>query len=205
MAEGPPGFPHNDIRPGAAVDGEAVPALDDAAARERVARVDALLQDLESAIGAVPVDTAIELAQALLDLHAEGIGRLIAHVSDQAELAAAVADDAVVAQMLLLHGLHPVPLEERVRGALADVRPYLEQHGGNVDFVGVEEGVVQLRLEGSCSGCPSSRVTLEHAIEAAIYEAAPDVEGISAEDAPVAPGLIQLEIATPLQCPVPAR
>jgi Fe-S cluster biogenesis protein NfuA len=170
-----------------------------------IARVEALLGEVDALPDADARATATALAQALLDLHAEGIGRLIGHVSDQAELAAAVADDAVVAQMLLLHGLHPVALEERVRGALADVRPYLEQHGGNVDFVGVEEGVVQLRLEGSCSGCPSSRVTLEHAIEAAIYEAAPDVAGIRAEDAPAAPGLIQLEIATPLQCPVPAR
>ena len=47
---------------------------------------------------------------------------------------------------------------------------------------------MRLRLEGSCSGCPSSTVTLKHAIEDAIHEAAPDVEGIEAEDAPAAPG-----------------
>jgi Fe-S cluster biogenesis protein NfuA len=166
-----------------------------------VARVEALLGEIEALPDPAARETATALAQALLELHGEGIGRLIGHVSDQAELATAVRDDAVVAQMLLLHGLHPVPLEERVRGALAEVRPYLEQHGGNVDFVGVEEGVVLLRLEGSCSGCPSSRVTLEHAIEAAVYAAAPDVEGIRAEDGSAPSGLIQIELA----CPVPAR
>jgi Fe-S cluster biogenesis protein NfuA len=168
-------------------------------------RVEALLGEVEALPDPAARETGTALAQALLELHAEGLGRLIAHVSDQAELAAAVADDPVVANMLLLHGLHPVPVADRVRGALDEVRPYLATHGGNVEFVGVEEGVVQLRLEGSCSGCPSSRVTLEHAIEAAIYEAAPDIEGIRAQDAPAAPGLIQLEIAAPLECPVPAR
>ena len=166
-----------------------------------VARVDALLGAVEALPDPAARETATALAQALLELHGEGLGRLIGHVSDQAELAAAVGDDPVVANMLLLHGLHPVPLEQRVRGALDEVRPYLETHGGNVELVGVEDGVVHLRLEGSCSGCPSSRVTLEHAIEAAIHDAAPDVEGIRAEDGPAAPGLIQIELA----CPVPAR
>ena len=105
-----------------------------------VARVDALLGEVEALPDPAARETATALAQALLELHGEGLGRLIGHVSDQAELAAAVGDDPVVANMLLLHGLHPVPLEQRVRGALDEVRPYLETHGGNVELVGVEDG-----------------------------------------------------------------
>jgi len=189
---------------------EAVPALDDTAARERVARVDALLQDLEGAIGAVPVDTAIELAQALLDLYGEGLARIVGHVADRdadGELARAFASDELVSHLLLLHGLHPVPLETRVREALAEVRPYLESHGGDVELLEIGDGVVRLAMRGSCDGCASSTMTLKLAIEEAIQRAAPDVEEIVAEGAveaaPPAPALLQIELSDGLRAAPP--
>jgi Fe-S cluster biogenesis protein NfuA/nitrite reductase/ring-hydroxylating ferredoxin subunit len=188
----------------------AVPALDDGAARERVARVDALLQDIEGAIGAVPVDTAIELAQALLDLYGEGLARIVGHVAERDQdgaLARAFAEDELVSHLLLLHGLHPVALETRVRGALAEVRPYLESHGGDVELLAIEEGVVRLAMRGSCDGCASSTMTLKLAIEEAIQRAAPDVEEILAEGAveaaPPAPALLQIELSDGLRADGP--
>src|SRR4051794_27294644 len=105
---------------------------------------------------------------------------------------------------LLLHDLHPVPAEARVREALDGVRPYLESHGGDVELVAVEDGVARLRLQGSCSGCPSSTMTLKLAIEDAIYKAAPDVvevkaEGVSEPEPASAPALLQLEVSDSLQ------
>jgi hypothetical protein len=126
--------------------------MDDRQARELVARIDVLLDDVQD----------VELVQALVDLYGEGLARIVAH--DPACIAG-VADDELVSHLLLLHGLHPLPLAERVRGALDDVRPYLAQHGGDVELLGVEEGVARLRLQGSCNGCPSSTATLRHAIE----------------------------------------
>ena len=83
-----------------------------------------------------------------------------------------------------MHGLHPYGVEERVERALEAVRPYLGSHGGDVELLGVtEEGVVRLRLLGSCDGCPSSSVTLELAVEGAIHEAAPEVSAIEIETA----------------------
>lgn len=92
-----------------------------------------------------------------------------------------LAGNSLVANLLLLHGLHPQDLETRVRHALDKVRPYLRSHGGNVDLVDVTEGAVRLRMEGSCHGCPSSAMTLKLAIEEAIYEAAPDVTALEVE------------------------
>jgi Fe-S cluster biogenesis protein NfuA/nitrite reductase/ring-hydroxylating ferredoxin subunit len=189
---------------------EPVLALDDRAARERVARVDALLEDLGGAIGAVPVDTAVELVQALLDLYGEGLARVVAHVAAadaSGALARAFSDDELVAHLLLLHGLHPVALEDRVREALAEVRPYLESHGGDVDLLGIDEGVVRLALRGSCDGCASSTMTLKLAIEDAIHKAAPDVEAVVAEgaaEAAPAPGLLQIQLSDALRAPEPA-
>ena len=77
--------------------------------------------------------------------------------------------------LLILHGLHPLDVETRIARALDRVRPYLGSHGGDVKLLGVTDGVVHLRLEGSCHGCPSSTVTMKLAIEKAIEEAAPEV------------------------------
>jgi len=82
---------------------------------------------------------------------------------------------------LVVHDLHPLDLETRVARALERVRPYLGSHGGDVKLLGVEDGVVLLRLEGSCQGCPSSTVTMKLAIEKAIEEAAPEILRIEVE------------------------
>jgi len=164
--------------------------MDDLQARECVARIDALLEQVEDSA------PATELVQALLELYGEGLGRIVTQAPG---LVAPLTGDEVISHLLLLHGLHPEPLEARVRGALDEVEPYLAQHGGGVELLGVEAGVARLRLEGSCNGCPSSTATLKHAIEEAIQRAAPDVERIEAEGAvpAPAPGLLQIEIACP--------
>jgi Fe-S cluster biogenesis protein NfuA/nitrite reductase/ring-hydroxylating ferredoxin subunit len=186
--------------------------LDDGAARERVARVDALLEEVEGAIGAVPVDTALELVQALLELYGEGLARVVAHVAPRdadGSLARAFAADELLSHLLLLHGLHPEPLDARVRSALDEVRPYLESHGGDVELLDVSaEGVVRLALRGSCDGCASSTATLELAIEDAIHRAAPDVAEIVASGAaaPAPAPLLQIELSEGLRAPpVPSR
>jgi Fe-S cluster biogenesis protein NfuA/nitrite reductase/ring-hydroxylating ferredoxin subunit len=184
---------------------QAFATLDDGAARERVARVDALLEEVESSIGAVPVDTALALVQALLDLYGEGLARVVGHVAARdadGALAAAFAGDELVSHLLLLHGLHPEPLEARVRTALDEVRPYLESHGGDVELLGIsDEGVVRLALRGSCDGCASSSATMALAIEEAIHRVAPDVAEVMAEGAaePAPPPLLQLEVSEGLR------
>jgi Fe-S cluster biogenesis protein NfuA/nitrite reductase/ring-hydroxylating ferredoxin subunit len=168
--------------------------MDDAEARGAVARIEELLGEVEQLAGPA-AEVAIELVQALVALYGEGLARVVAQLDGQA---AALADDEVVAHLLFLHGLHPVPLEARVRGALDEVAPYLGSHGGGVELLGVEDGVVRLRLEGSCNGCPSSTMTLKLAIEDAIHKAAPDIDRIEAEGAvaPVAaPPLLRIEVA----------
>jgi Fe-S cluster biogenesis protein NfuA/nitrite reductase/ring-hydroxylating ferredoxin subunit len=173
--------------------------VDDSEARERVARVDALLDEVESLAEPAARDKALEVVQALLDLYGEGLGRIVDHVAagDDGRLARALGGDELVSHLLLLHGLHPVRVQDRVRSALEEVRPYLESHGGNVELLAVEEGVVRLALQGSCSGCPSSAMTLKLAIEDAIHKAAPEIDEVVADgalDQPAAPALLQLEV-----------
>jgi len=179
--------------------------LDAEAAGERVAQVEGLLEELEALPDRVAQEKATEVVQALLELYGEGLARLVPLLDEEGRRAA--ADDELVAHLLLLHDMHPVPLQERVEDALEGVRPYLESHGGGVQLVGVEDDVVRLRLHGSCEGCPSSTMTLKLAIEDAIYKAAPEVTDVEAEgvskSAP-APGptqLLQIEVSESLQPP----
>jgi Fe-S cluster biogenesis protein NfuA len=158
---------------------------------ERVRRIEALLDAVEGR------PEVTELVQALLELHGEALARIVARLDGAL---GELAEDELVGHVLLLHGLHPVPLEARVEAALAGMRPYLDSHGGDVKLLGVSDGVVQLQLQGSCSGCPSSAATLKSGIEGAIFDAAPEVERIDAQDAPAAPGLLQIDN---LVCPLP--
>jgi Fe-S cluster biogenesis protein NfuA/nitrite reductase/ring-hydroxylating ferredoxin subunit len=124
---------------------------------------------------------AEDLAASILELHGEGMARLLAELDGNQRLR--MADDGVVGSLLLIHGLHPVPLEERVTRALEEVRPYMKSHGGDVELVAIEDGVAQLRLKGSCNGCGASSSTLELAVERALQEAAPDLLGMDVEGA----------------------
>jgi Fe-S cluster biogenesis protein NfuA len=174
----------------------------DTEARERMNRIEALLDDVEGLADPAARDTATELVQVLLDVYGEGLARLVAHVAerDDGTLAEALASDELVAHLLLLHGLHPVPLETRVRGALEEVRPYLASHGGDVELLGIEDGVARLRLEGGCGGCQSSGATLKAAVEDAVQQAAPDLQRIEAEEAASPPppsSVIRLPVAPP--------
>lgn len=177
---------------------------------DRVGRVEALLEQVEGLADPAAREAALEVAGALLELYGEGLGRLVDHLADHdadGSLARAVAGDELVAHLLLLHGLHPVPVRDRVLAALEEVRPYLESHGGDVELRSVADGVAVLRMEGSCKGCPSSAMTLRHAIEAAVFKHAPDVERVEAEGAPDAAaatdGLLQIEVKLPM-APAPS-
>jgi Fe-S cluster biogenesis protein NfuA len=174
--------------------------MNDAQARERVAQVDALLERIDTLPDPAARDLAMELVQALLAVYGEGLSRVLAQADGLAE---GLANDELVAHLMLLHGLHPVSLPDRVTQALDEVRPYLATHGGDVELLGVtDDGIARLRLKGSCSGCPSSAITLKSAVEEAIHKAAPDLEDIVAEDDPAPAGpapLLQID----LTCPVP--
>ncbi|WP_053225659.1 NifU family protein [Solirubrobacter soli] len=153
-----------------------------------IEQVEALLDEVET-FPEPQREVATELVRALLEMYGEGLARIVAACD-------VPVDDELVAHLLLLHGLHPVPVRERVIGALDEVRPYLASHGGGVELVDVADGVVRLRLEGSCHGCPSSAATLRGAVEEAIARAAPDVERVETEG--VAEPLLQIELACPL-------
>jgi Fe-S cluster biogenesis protein NfuA/nitrite reductase/ring-hydroxylating ferredoxin subunit len=150
-------------------------------------RIDTLIAASASA-GAVARERSEELVRLVTDFYGAGLTRLLDLVYEQGHLGddvlAALAADELVAGVLLIHGLHPYSVETRIEKALESVRPYLGSHGGDVELLGVtDEGVVRLRLLGSCDGCPSSSATLKLAVQGAVEAAAPEIGTIEVEAA----------------------
>ena len=151
-------------------------------------RIESLLEAAATG-GQVARERAEELVRLVVDLYGAGLERLLEIVYDAGrlddELLDRLARDDLVASLLAVHGLHPYDVPTRVQRALDGVRPYLGSHGGDVELLGVtDEGVVRLRMLGSCDGCASSSVTLTLAVETAITSAAPEVSGIEVEETP---------------------
>ncbi|NLP25175.1 MAG: NifU family protein [Syntrophomonadaceae bacterium] len=72
-------------------------------------------------------------------------------------------------------------MREKVKAILDDVRPALQADGGDVELIDVDDqGVVKVRLQGACSGCPMASMTLKNGIERALKEAIPEVKEVVA-------------------------
>ncbi len=72
-------------------------------------------------------------------------------------------------------------MKEKVEAALEKVRPALQRDGGDVELVEVtEDGVVKVRLQGACQGCPMAQMTLQMGIERVLKEEVPDIKSVQA-------------------------
>jgi Fe-S cluster biogenesis protein NfuA len=70
-------------------------------------------------------------------------------------------------------------LREKVERALESVRPHLQADGGDVELIDVNEnGIVKVKLSGSCGCCPMSTMTLQYGVTNAIKHAVPEVKDV---------------------------
>ncbi|MET0415445.1 MAG: hypothetical protein ABW022_05435 [Actinoplanes sp.] len=126
---------------------------------------------------------AEEVAGLVADLYGAGLERLLEiayeHGALDGDLIDALADDDLVASLLLVHGLHPYDVDTRLSSALASV-----PHGEEITVLGLADGVLRLRLPAAHHGCQFSPDTVTEAIEAAV----PEVTAFEfVETAPVIP------------------
>ncbi len=150
-------------------------------------RLEQLLDALGTG-GPLARQRAEELVRVVVDLYGAGLERLLVLAGpDLTESTVdALAADELVSGLLVVHGLHPHGVAERVERALESVRPYLRSHGGDVQLLGVDGDVVRLRLLGHCDGCAGSTATLRSAVQDAVEAAAPEVVRIDVAE-PTAP------------------
>ncbi len=69
-------------------------------------------------------------------------------------------------------------MKEQVENALKKIRPLLQRDGGDVELVEVVDGVVKVRLQGACAGCPMSQMTIKNGIERLLKQEIPEVESV---------------------------
>lgn len=72
-------------------------------------------------------------------------------------------------------------MRDKVELALAKIRPALQADGGDVELVDVtDEGIVQVRLQGACKGCPMAQQTLKNGIERIVLKEVPEAKAVEA-------------------------
>jgi Fe-S cluster biogenesis protein NfuA len=146
--------------------------LDGSAVEQRLSRLEDVLGQLERIPGRT-AELAMEAVELLLDVYAEALGR----VSDRVDLrAAGLTADDLVTHLLVLHGLHPDPPEERAARAVAELGGVAARHGATLELVGVEDTTVHIGVSGASCGCGSTAaVSLDDAVRDCLTAAAPEL------------------------------
>lgn len=152
--------------------------LDDPAVGERLARADELLARVEGVAGPT-AEAAVEAVQTLAEIYGEALARVL-DLADE-EMRGRLGSDELLTHLMVLHELHPAPVEERVAAAVERLRPAVRESGGDVELVGVEGGVATVRLK--VKGCGSSAGALEEAVREAVLGVAPELSEVRREQA----------------------
>jgi Fe-S cluster biogenesis protein NfuA len=164
-------------------------------ARAAGERVEALIAELRARSGSQAGDAAEELVACLVEFYGAGLAAIVAILGSDGDagppLLDALAADPLVESLLLVHDLHPLDADARIRRALERVRPRLGAHAEGIDYLGIDDrGVVRLRLTASGHGCGSAS-TVRQTVEEAVTEAAPEAAGVAVE-----------EVAAPAELPL---
>jgi len=131
-------------------------------------RLEELLSEVEGLDQGVRA-TVFELLDGVDALHRLAITRLAEVVGDVEPLRRA---DPAVAWLLEAYGVG-VSDPAAASKALDQIRPYIHGHGGDVEVLSVQHGVVRVQLSGACSGCTSAALTLRDGVEEALREGLP--------------------------------
>lgn len=128
--------------------------------------------------------TALDLLRALMDLHGAGLTRIVELLGESEagkKSLARVGQDPLVCGLMVLYGIHPVSLEDRIKNAVDKARPLVQKHGGTVELLDVSDGLVRVSISSTGNGCHSSPDALKQIVEQSIREAAPEVVEVTAD------------------------
>ena len=147
--------------------------------QERIARVEGMVRKLESVADPSLRATARELLQSLMELHAEGLGRIMESIAGEGEvgmrLLGKLGQDPLVGSLLILYNLHPEPFEARLERAFDKIRTILRKQGATLQVLAAGEALIQLRIVGS----PGQ--DLQTPVREALLESVPDAAEIVIE------------------------
>lgn len=148
------------------------------------------IKDDDAQMHALGLKTAIE------DFHKFALTTIVKKLKADdrgKELLFELVDEPSVLAVLQLHGIVKPNITARIQQVLDHVRPYMQSHGGDVEFAGVENDTVFVRLSGACNGCSQSAVTLREGVEDAILSNIPQIRAVEVLPNEPSPSLIQIE------------
>jgi Fe-S cluster biogenesis protein NfuA len=167
--------------------------------RERMQRIDGLVQEIEDIADPALRASTKELVQSLMDLHGAALERAMEVISSAGEPGMNLIDqlgrDPMVSSVLILYGLHPEELNSRVLKAIERVKPQLRKQGCELELLGLSEGTVRLRVQTGEHTCGSTAKTVQATLEGTIYDAAPDITALTIEglDGKTVSGFVALD------------
>jgi Fe-S cluster biogenesis protein NfuA len=154
----------------------------------RAEELDRLVERVSALADSEARTAALELLQSSMDLHGAALSRMVEVLSQSGEagrnLLAKLGSDPLICGLLVLYGIHPVSLEDRINRSLEKLGPQLRKQNAAVELVSINEGVVRIRITGASHGCGSSPDTLKSIAQQTILEAAPEVVEIIVEGLP---------------------
>lgn len=161
-------------------------------------RVDELVQRVNALPDEHARATALELLQSLMDLHGAVIARVVEVLSESGESGRSalskLGSDPLVCGLLVLYGIHPLTIEERVKRAIEQVQRQLHKPNGSVELLSITDAAVRIKIHGDANGASAEKLKL--AVEQAILEIAPEVVEIVCEGLPPS-GFVPLNMIQP--------
>ncbi|NJN19236.1 MAG: Rieske 2Fe-2S domain-containing protein [Oscillochloris sp.] len=142
---------------------------------------------------------ATDLKKAIEEFHKVGLTTIVQRLKNDPrgkELLFELVDDPLVYALFAMHGIVRADMRTRVVRVLEMVRPYMQGHGGDVEFVDVRDNIVYVRLHGACNGCSMSAVTLREGVEEALKHNIPEIRQVEVVPSDPGPAMISLDAIT---------
>jgi Fe-S cluster biogenesis protein NfuA len=160
--------------------------------QQKARSIETLVRKLEESSDPALRRAAQDLVQAVMELHGAGLERMLEIVQNTGDPGQTIIQqlgrDEVVRSVLLLYGLHPLDLRERVTQALEGTGAFLKSNGASAELASIDDGgVVTVHFQAKQGGCGSSAAAVKSRIEGAIQDFAPDAASIVVEDTTVTP------------------
>jgi Fe-S cluster biogenesis protein NfuA len=167
--------------------------------QERVRRIGALVEELETIADPAARSSARQLMQLVMEFHGAAIDRILEVLANGGEPGMGFIEqlgrDPMISSLLVLYGLHPETVETRVSKAVERLKAKLLRDGAAIELLGIKDGTVSIRVTPGAHACGSTTGTLRSLVEDSIYEAAPDIAGLTVEglDGRPATGFVSLD------------
>ncbi len=170
--------------------------------QQRLESIEVLIRQIEAAGDPNVRAAARELVQAVMELHGAGLERMVELLRSNGETGQSIfnriGSDEMASSLLVLYGLHPLSIEERVSQAIEKANRQMRSRNATVELTGMVDGAVHLSLRANGNG-----PALKEVVEAAVYQAAPDIASLHIDGADEKQGFVPIEMLAGASSAVP--